>query len=100
MKLLVICSVFVIASILIVLGLSKKAKPTEAPVVKAEEAPVQEPEVAVEEVIELATPVEEVPALVEEVPALVEEATASVEEPVKAQPKKKPAVKKVVKNVK
>jgi hypothetical protein len=89
MKLLVICSVFVIASILIVLGLSKKAKPTEAPVAKPEEAPVKEPEVSVEEVIELATPVEEVPAPVEEV-------TASVEEPVKAQPKKKPAVKKVV----
>lgn len=86
MKLLVICSVFVIASILIVLGLSKKSKPTEAPVAKPEESPIQEPEVAVEEVIELATP--------------VEEATASVEEPVKAQPKKKPAVKKVVKNVK
>lgn len=82
MKLLVICSVFVIASILIVLGLSKKSKPTEAPVVKPEEAP----EVAVEEVIELATPVEEAPA--------------PVEEPVKVQPKKKPAVKKVVKNVK
>lgn len=86
MKLLVICSVFVIASILIVLGLSKKAKPTEAPVAKPEEAPVKEPEVVVEDVIELATPVEEV--------------AAPVEEPVKVQPKKKPAVKKVVKNVK
>jgi hypothetical protein len=86
MKLLVICSVFVIASILIVLGLSKKAKPTEAPVAKPEEAPVKEPEVAIEEVIELVTPVEEV--------------AFPVEEPVKAQPKKKPAVKKVVKNVK
>lgn len=77
MKLLVIAAIFVIASILIVLGLSKKKK-----VAQPEVKPVIEPiHVKPEPVVEVAQEL-------------------IVEEPVKAPAKKKPAVKKVVKTVK
>lgn len=84
MKLLVIAAIFVIASILIVLGLSKKKKE-----VKPEIKPVVEPVHVKPE------PVEVKP---EPVIEIVQEPV--VEESAKAPAKKKPAVKKVVKNVK
>lgn len=93
MKLLVIAAIFVVASILIVLGLSKKKK-----VAQPEVKPIVEPvhvkpepvvEVKPEPVIEVAQ--EPVVETIEEV-----QPEPVVEAPVK----KKPAVKKVVKNVK
>lgn len=93
MKLLVIAAIFVVASILIVLGLSKKKK-----VAQPEVKPIVEPvhvkpepivEVQPEPVIEVAP--EPVVETIEEV-----QPEPVVEAPVK----KKPAVKKVVKNVK
>lgn len=93
MKLLVIAAIFVVASILIVLGLSKKKK-----VAQPEVKPIVEPvhvkpepvvEVKPEPVIEVAQ--EPVVETIEEV---------KPEPVVEAPVKKKPAVKKVVKNVK
>jgi hypothetical protein len=83
MKLLIISAVFVIASILIVLGLSKKktTKPEVKPVVEPVQAKPEPIEVKPEPVAEVAQ-------------ELV------VEEPVATPAKKKPAVKKAVKNVK
>ena len=85
MKLLVIAAIFVVASILIVLGLSKKKK-----VVQPEVKPIVEPvHVKPEPIVEVAQ--EPVVEAIEEV---------KPEPVVEAPVKKKPAVKKVVKNVK
>lgn len=102
MKLLVIAAIFVVASILIVLGLSKKKKVAQ-PEVKPIVEPVHvKPEPIVEVQPEPVVEVKQPEPVIEVAPEPVVETIEEVQpEPVVEAPvKKKPAVKKVVKNVK
>lgn len=101
MNLLVIAAIFVVASILIVLGLSKKKKAAQ-PEVKPIVEPVHvKPEPIVEVQPEPVVEVKPEPVIEVAQEPVVETIEEVQPEPVVEAPvKKKPAVKKVVKNVK